>query len=204
PIEKPGNILLQCLDSWNGSILEAFPVYFPEQTFHLIEPRTAGGSVVDVEARTLSQPSLHVSVFVRRVVVDNEMNLFVGWGVLFDQGQELKPLLIRVQLVKHVDNLAGADILCREQGGSSIAFVVARLGRRVAWRARQAGLGPHQRLELTLFVRGPYHRVERRLQIQVYDHLGFFGKQSIITQFEGLHPMWLQLQRPPDTAYRAG
>jgi hypothetical protein len=31
---------------------------------------------------------------------------------------------------------------------------------------------------LTLFVRGPHHRVERRLQIQIHDHLGFFGADS--------------------------
>jgi hypothetical protein len=80
PIEKLSNLLLQCLDRWDGSMLQAFSVHFPEQTFHLIKPRTAGGSVMDVESRTLSQPSLYVRMFVRRVVVDNEMNLFVGLG----------------------------------------------------------------------------------------------------------------------------
>ena len=81
-------------------MLQAFSVHFPEQTFHLIEPRTAGGSVMDVESRTRSQPSLYVRVFVRRVVVDNEMNLFVGWRVFFYQGQELNPLLMGVYLVE--------------------------------------------------------------------------------------------------------
>ena len=161
-------------------MLQAFSVHFPEQTFHLIEPRTAGGSVMDMESRTLSQPSLYVRVFVRRVVVDNEMNLFVGWRVFFNQGQELNPLLIGVYLVKHVDNLAAADILCREQSGRSIAFVIVRFGRRVAWRARQAVLCPHKRLELTLFVRRTHNRVVRRIQIQFHDIGGFLGKKWVV------------------------
>jgi hypothetical protein len=60
----------------------------------LIEPRAAGGSVVDVKSWMGGQPLLHVGVFVRRVVVDNEMNLLVERRALFNQGQELNPLLI--------------------------------------------------------------------------------------------------------------
>src|SRR5438034_11179725 len=47
PIEKLSYILLQCFDRGRGSVLEAFSAHFPEHTFHLIEPRTAGGSVMD-------------------------------------------------------------------------------------------------------------------------------------------------------------
>src|SRR5438034_3466211 len=177
PIEKLSYILLQCFDRGRGSVLEAFSAHFPEHTFHLIEPGTAGGSVMDAESWMLGQPSLHVGVFVRRVVVDNEMNLFVGWRVLFNHRQELNPLLIRVLLMERIDNLATADILCREQSGRSMAFVIVRFCRRVAWRARQAGLGPCKRLELTLFVRRPHHRVGRRIQIQVHDRGGLLGKK---------------------------
>src|SRR5579859_4520465 len=54
PVEKLSNILLQGLDRGRRSVLQAFPVYFPEHTFYLIEPRTAGGSVMDMEAWMLS------------------------------------------------------------------------------------------------------------------------------------------------------
>src|SRR5436853_6774298 len=103
---------------------------------------------MDGESWMLGQPSLHVGVFVRRVVVDNEMNLFVGWRVLFNHRQELNPLLIRVLLMERIDNLATAVILCREQSGRAMAFVLVRIGRSVAGRARQAALGPGNWLSL--------------------------------------------------------
>src|ERR1700688_1162674 len=50
PMEKLSNILLQCLNRVRGSVLQAFTGHFPEHTFHLIEPRTAGGSVMDMKS----------------------------------------------------------------------------------------------------------------------------------------------------------
>jgi len=50
PVEKLSNILLQGLDRCRGSVLQAFPGHIPEHPFHLIEPRAARGSVVDVKA----------------------------------------------------------------------------------------------------------------------------------------------------------
>jgi hypothetical protein len=93
------------------------------------------------------------------------MNLFVGRRVLFNHGQEWNPLLIGVLLIEGKDNLAGADILCREQSRRPMAFVIVRFGRTVAGRAGQAGLGTRKCLDLTLFVRRPHDRVGRRSQI---------------------------------------
>src|SRR5258708_2264155 len=131
------------------------------------------------------------------------MNLFVERRMLFNHGQEWNPLLIGVLLIEGIDNLAGADILCREQSGRSVAFVIGRFGRTVAWRARQAGLGARKCLDLTLFVRRPHNRVGMRIQVEGNDICGLFGKKRVIAQFKRLHPMWLQLLIPPDTAHRA-
>src|SRR5665213_1190704 len=47
PVQNLSDILPQCRDHCRGSVLQAFPGHLPAHTFHLIEPRTAGGSVMD-------------------------------------------------------------------------------------------------------------------------------------------------------------
>src|SRR5260370_9464449 len=130
------------------------------------------------------------------------MNLFVERRMLFNHGREWNSFLIGGLLSEGIGNHVGGDILCREQSGRSVAFVIGRFGRTVAWRARQGGLGARKCLDLTLFVRRPHNRVGMRIQVEGNDICGLFGKKRVIAQFERLHPMWLQLLIPPDTAHR--
>ena len=47
-----------------------------EEAFHHIQPRTAGRREVDVESRMTSEPSLHFGMFVRGIVVDDQVKVF--------------------------------------------------------------------------------------------------------------------------------
>ena len=61
---KLGNVLFQCRHGCSGSAPQTLLAHFPEPTFHRIEPRAAGGSVVDVESWMIAQPLTYVGVFV--------------------------------------------------------------------------------------------------------------------------------------------
>jgi len=72
----------------------------------------------------LAQPMTHVGVFVRRIVVDDEVDLLAGRSAFFNQAQELNPLLMTVPLMKSIQDLSAAHIHGREQSGRSMAFVM--------------------------------------------------------------------------------
>jgi ribosomal protein L35AE/L33A len=58
----------------------------------------------------LGQPLPHISMLVRRVVVHNEMNLFVGRRVFFNHRQESNPLLMTVLRMEGIDELTAAHV----------------------------------------------------------------------------------------------
>src|SRR3982751_3118777 len=60
--------------------------------FHHIDPGSAGGSEVHVEARALGQPSADGSGFVSAVVVQNQMDLQRGRDTVMDGVEELAKL----------------------------------------------------------------------------------------------------------------
>src|SRR3954471_16023076 len=57
--------------------------------FHHVDPGSAGGSEVHVEARALGQPSADGSGFVSAVAVQNQMDLQRGGDTVIDGVEEL-------------------------------------------------------------------------------------------------------------------
>ena len=55
-----------------------------EEALHHIQPRRTGGREVYVEARMPFQPPLHLGVFVRGVVVGDQVQGLPGWRHLVD------------------------------------------------------------------------------------------------------------------------
>ena len=56
-----------------------------KETLNHVEPGSAGRSEVNVEAIVAFHPCLHLRMFVRRIVVANDMNLFIGWCTPINQ-----------------------------------------------------------------------------------------------------------------------
>jgi hypothetical protein len=69
------------------------------------------------------QPCLDLCVLVGRVVVDDEMDVPVLWGLAIDLVEEADELLMPVALHALADDLALQDIQGREQRGRRESFV---------------------------------------------------------------------------------
>ena len=65
----------QILDTSKDTATEAFGREIAEEPFDHVQPRTAGGSEVHVDARMSLQPALDFGVFVRSVVIGDEVKL---------------------------------------------------------------------------------------------------------------------------------
>ena len=64
-----------------------------EESLDHIEPRRTGRGEVDVESFVAGEPALHLFVFVGRVVVNDQVQLFVERGLAVNQPQELQPFM---------------------------------------------------------------------------------------------------------------
>ena len=65
-----------------------------EEAFHHVQPRAAGRREVDVKPGMTSEPSLHLRMFVRGIVVDDQMDLKIGRNALVDMAQKGQELLM--------------------------------------------------------------------------------------------------------------
>src|SRR5438093_9730391 len=67
-----------------------------KEPFHHVEPGCAGGGEVHVEAPAPSEPAFHLGMFVRGVVIHDEMHFAVRRRLGLDEAQEAQPFLVPV------------------------------------------------------------------------------------------------------------
>jgi hypothetical protein len=87
-VDKLADGLEEVLDIAENSSAETFFGQVSEEAFDHIEPRTTGGSEVDVEPFPPADPARHCGMFVCRVVVHDEVYLPVFWRQFVDDSQE--------------------------------------------------------------------------------------------------------------------
>jgi len=77
-----------------------------------------------METLMLRQPSLHLGMLVRRIVIHDQMQLKVFGGFLVDFFEEGQPLLMAVLALDATDQFAQQIIQCGEQRDRAGAGVI--------------------------------------------------------------------------------
>src|SRR6266567_7571223 len=85
-------------------------------------------------------------MFVRGVVIRNEIQSLIGRRDVVDDPQELQPFLMPMSLLAHADDGAIEDVESGKQAGRPVALVVVGHGLGPPGFQRQPGLGTIQRL----------------------------------------------------------
>src|SRR5665213_3471999 len=155
-----------------------------------------------METLVLPQPALYVFVFVRRIVIADQVDFLASRHGLIDHTQEAEPLLMPVLLLAQAEDLAISGVECSKQGCGSIALIVVRHGCTASLLHRQTGLGAIERLYLALLVHAQQQRVFRRIQIQPDDRFQFAGELRIVADFEAVDAMRLEAVGLPDPSNR--
>ncbi len=158
-------------DTLERAALEPLRRELAEPPLDQIQPGAAGRDEVQVEARMAPEPALDRGMFVRRVVVHDQMKGEDRWRLRVDQPQEAEPLLVPMLGQAGADQLAGQDLKGREQGRRAVALVVVRHRAAPALRQREARLRPVEGLDLALLIRAQHQGVLGRIQVQP-DHVG--------------------------------
>jgi hypothetical protein len=79
---------------------------------------------MQVKARVLSEPLRDVLMLVRRVVVEDQMDLQPGGDLRVDRAQELQELRVTVARQALPDDVASQDVQRGEQRRRAVALVV--------------------------------------------------------------------------------
>ena len=115
------------------------------------------------------QPPLDLGVLVRRVVVQDQVDVQLRRHLPVDQAQERQELLVAVPLPAQSEHLSGGDVQGGEQRRRAVPDVVVGVAFGVAEAHRQRRLGAVERLNLRLFVHAQDHRVVGRVEVQADD-----------------------------------
>ena len=162
-----------------------------------VQPRGRGRREVHVKSRVFCQPRLHLGVLVRGVVVGDQMQRLVLWGLAINLAQELQPLHVGVTLLALANDLAVKDVECGKQRGGAIALVVVCHGLRTPLFQRQPRLGAVQRLHLALLVTAQHQRTLGRRDVQAHDVFELFSELRIARDLEAAHKVRLEAMRVP-------
>ncbi len=116
----------QTRDALEDAAAQTFPSELAEEAFDDIEPRATGRREMDMKAGVSFQLILHVLVFVRGIVVHDQIDVQVGRRFLVNQLEKLDPFLMAVFVHAGRDDLPLAHLNGRKERGRSVALVVMR------------------------------------------------------------------------------
>ena len=163
-----------------------------EEPLDDIEPRTAGGDEVYVEAFMSLQPGLDFRVLVRCVIIDNEMKIKIRRCFRIDLFEELDPLLMPMSCHALSKDFSLRHLDGGEQCRGSVSLVVVGHRPATTGNHRQTRLGSIKRLHRTLFISADHQRLLRGVEVEA-DHIDqLLFKVRISTYLECAHQMWLQ------------
>jgi hypothetical protein len=109
-----------------------------EEPFHHVEPGSAGGGEVKMEASMPTQPAFHLGMLLRRVVIHDEMHFPIGGRLRVDEPQEAQPFLVPMLAHTGSDHLPVQGVEGRKQRRRAISFVVVRHRLAPTFFQRQA------------------------------------------------------------------
>jgi hypothetical protein len=157
-----------------------------------------------VEAFVLLKPSLHLRVFVRGIIVHDQMQLKMPGGFAIDLFEKLQPLLMPVLALDTADQTPLKIIQCGEQGDGAVTNIIVRLRADMPDPNRSTRLRAFQGLNLAFLIAAEHQRFVWRVEIQP-DHIPeLLFEMRIIGQFEGTGQMRFQVVGGPKFVHAGG
>ena len=156
-----------------------------EPALHHVQPRAGSGNEMQVEAGMAFQPGLDARMFVRPVVVDDQMQVQIEWCLDADQLQETDKFLMAMPRHAIANDRAIEHVQRGEQGRRAIPFVVVRLPGRDSRPQRQERLSAVEGLDLTFLVDAEHQGFVWRIQIKPDHIVEFLDEALVAAELEG-------------------
>ena len=153
---------------------------------------------MQLEARMQFDPALHGWRLVSSVVVNDEMEIETGRGLLVDQFEKAQELAVSMPRHAGPDDGAVQHVQSREQGGGAVALVVVGHGAGTPLLHGQSRLSAVEGLDLALFVDAQDQRLVGWIEIEP-DHVLHFGGEVFVTRdLERFDQVQLEAVGTPD------
>ena len=128
---------------------------------------------MEMKARVLSEPILHLLLFVSGIIVRDAVDVHPPGRALVNRSQEFEKLLMPMPRHALANHDTFQNIESGEQCGRAITFIIMRHGSGAALLHRQARLGTIERLNLAFLINAKYQRVLRWVHIKTHDIVEF-------------------------------
>ena len=171
-----------------------------EPTLNQIQPGTGRRSKVQMEPRMPLEPGFNPRMFVRAVVIHDQMEIESRRCFAVDLLEEADELLVSMARHTVADHLAIEHAESSKQSCRSMANVIVCHRSAPALLQRKTGLGPVESLDLAFFVQAQNKRLVRWIQVQSHDIHQLLDKVLVPTEFEGIDQMGFQVVLLPDAA----
>jgi len=106
----------EVLDGLEDAAPNALVGNLTKPAFHQVEPRTARRREMDMESGMPFEPSDDLGVFMRSIIIDNQMEMKSLRGFVVDLLEEFDPLLMAMALHARADEPALGQLERGEQG----------------------------------------------------------------------------------------
>jgi len=173
---------------------------FAKPAFNQIQPGAGRRSEVQMKTRMPIQPGFHAGMFVRAIIIHDQMEIEFGRSFIVDFLQESQELLVPMAGHAVPDHLAVEHAQGGKQSGRPMAGVIMRHCSTAAFLQGQTGLGSVKGLDLAFLVHTQNQGLVRRIQIQSHDIAQLFYEALVPAELKGSHQMRLQVVPLPDSA----
>ena len=185
-------------DTLEGAAADTFSGDLGEEPLDHVEPGSRGRREVQMEAGMGFEPALYGRRLMGGVVVNDEMEIETGGGLLVDQSEKAQELAMSMARHAGPDDLAVQHVQRCEQGGGAVALVVVGHGTGTPLLHGQSRLSAVEGLDLALFVDAEDQRLVGRIEVEP-DHVLHLGREVLVARdFERFDQMRLEPVRMPD------
>ena len=194
----------QLRDTAKDSATNLFGRQVSKDAFHQVEPRTASGREMHVDARVARQPPLDRGMFVRGIVIGNQMQGLALGDLAINQTKECQPFLVTMAWQARGDDRALRDMQGGKEGGGAMPLVIVRHRAAAPRLQGQARLRAIQGLDLAFFIHAEDDGMFGRVQIQAHHVLQFVLEVRVPAELKGPDSVGLQAMGGPDPLHECG
>lgn len=140
--------------------------HFPEPALYQVRPTRTGGDEVANRAQMIPQPSLHKQLFMRSIVVHEQMEFVSGGKFPIHAAKDAYSFLMAMPGVPFTDGRSVQDVERRDKRRGVFAFPVARYRAAAFFVQRKPQLSAIKTSNPAPVIQAQHRRIFRWAQIQ--------------------------------------
>ena len=176
----------QCGHILEGPSPDPFLGEIAEPALHHVQPGTGRRNKVEVKPRMATEPGVHAGMFVRAIMVDDEMQIQLPRGGAIDCLQEPDKFLVPMARHTVADHRAVEHAEGGEHGGGAMALVIVHQRPAAPLLHGEAGLAAGVGLDLAFLVDAQNQGLVGRIQIQPHHIVQLINELGVAAELEGL------------------